>query len=220
MCGRFALYSDYPRLSASLKLPLAEPAETLAPRYNVPPGTFITAVRRAEDEAPLAMDALWWGYRPHWAGEKAPQPINATVEKVATSHYFKGAFAHHRCLVPVDGWFEWIPIDGKKQPHFLCRVDREPLWLAGIWAKRADGTPGCAIITESARGVAGEVHSRMPLALDAESFEPWLDPHLTDRETIRNVVRHLDAQLITHWPVSPRVNRPTNDDAELIEPAG
>ncbi|WP_250148384.1 SOS response-associated peptidase [Halomonas jincaotanensis] len=60
----------------------------------------------------------------------------------------------------------------------------------------------------------------MPLALDAESLEPWLDPDLTDRETIRNVVHHLAAGLITHWPVSTRVNRPGNDeDAALINPA-
>jgi putative SOS response-associated peptidase YedK len=220
MCGRFALYSDYPKLSAALKLPLEEPEQPLTQRYNVPPGTYITAVRHADDEAPLVMDELWWGYRPHWAIDKAPQPINATVEKVATSSYFKGAFAHHRCLVPADGWFEWVPVDGKKQPHFLCREDREPLWLAGIWAERADGTPGCAIITEPARGAAKEIHSRMPLALDSGSLEPWLDPDLTDRETIRSVVHHLDAELITYWPVSPRVNRPGNDgDDSLINPA-
>ncbi len=111
-------------------------------------------------------------------------------------------------------------MDGKKEPHFLCREDREPLWLAGIWAERVDGTPGCAIFTEPARGTAKEIHSRMPLALDAESLEPWLDPHLTDRETIRNVVHQLEAELITHWSVSTRVNRPGNDeDAELINPA-
>ncbi len=104
MCGRFALYSPYPNLSESLRLPL-EVGE-VTPRYNVPPGTFISAVRRADDEAPLVMEELWWGYRPHWAIGKAPQPINATVEKVATFHYFKGAFAHHRCLVPADGWYE------------------------------------------------------------------------------------------------------------------
>ncbi|MDL0433761.1 hypothetical protein QPM17_21685 [Marinobacter sp. TBZ242] len=55
MCGRCALYSDYPKLSASLRLPLAEPSVPLAQRYNVSPGTFITAVRRADDEAPLVM---------------------------------------------------------------------------------------------------------------------------------------------------------------------
>lgn len=60
---------------------------------------------------------------------------------------------------------------------------------------------------------------RMPLALDAESLEPWLDPHLTDRETIRHVVHHLAAELLTQWPVSTRVNRPGNDNASLIVPA-
>lgn len=45
------------------------------------------------------MDEVWWGYRPHWAKEKAPEPINATVEKVATSNYSRGAFAHYCCLM-------------------------------------------------------------------------------------------------------------------------
>lgn len=97
MCGRF-FYSPYPSLAASLRLPLEE-ARELTPRYNVSPGTFITTVCRRDAEAPLVMDELWWEYRPHWAGDKAPQPINATVEKVATSNYFRGAFARHRCLV-------------------------------------------------------------------------------------------------------------------------
>lgn len=117
MCGRFALYSPYPKLSKALRLSL-KPGE-LTPRYNVAPGTWITAVRHLSDDAPLVMDEVWWGYRPHWAKEKAPEPINATVEKVATSNYFRGAFAHHRCLVPADGWYEWLPVDGRKQPHFL-----------------------------------------------------------------------------------------------------
>ncbi|WP_231498528.1 MULTISPECIES: SOS response-associated peptidase [Halomonas] len=175
-------------------------------------------MRHPSDDAPLVTDEVWWGYRPHWAKEKAPEPINATVEKVATSNYFRGAFGHHRCLVPADGWYEWLPVEGRKQPHFLCREDREPTWLAGIWNERLDGKPGCTILTEPARGVAAEIHSRMPLALGAESLEPWLDPYLTDRETIRHVVHHLPAELITHWPVSTRVNKPTHDDAELIEP--
>lgn len=216
MCGRFALYSDYPRLAAALKLPLVE--RELSPRYNVAPGTWIPAVRWRDEESSLVLDEVWWGYRPHWADDKAPQPINATVEKVATSNYFRGAFARHRCLVPADGWFEWVRVEGRKQPHYLTRSDGEPLWFAGIWTGRPDGKPGCAILTEPARGVAEEIHPRMPLALDAESLGPWLDADLTNRETVRQVVRHLDAALITHWPVSQRVNKPIEDDAELITP--
>ncbi|SFU41104.1 SOS response-associated peptidase [Halomonas korlensis] len=218
MCGRFALFSTGSQLSQALGLPLQ--VRQLKPRYNVAPGTFIAVVHRPEGDASLVMEEMWWGFKPYWAGEKAPQPINATVEKVASSNYFRGAFAHHRCLIPADGWYEWLAVGGKKQPYFLCREDREPVWLAGIWTERADGTRGCAIITEPARGAAKEIHSRMPLALDAGSLGPWLDPHLTDREALRQIVRHLDAKLITCWPVSIRVNRPGNDeDAGLINPA-
>ncbi|WP_016855850.1 SOS response-associated peptidase [Halomonas smyrnensis] len=218
MCGRFALFSPYPKLAEALRLPPAR--HDLIPRYNVTPGTWITAVRQLEEDDAPVMDELWWGYKPHWAGDKAPQPINATVEKVATSHYFRGAFAHHRCLIPADGWYEWKPVEGHKQPHFLTRRDGEPLWLAGIWAERADGKPGCAILTEPGRGAAKVIHDRMPLALDDASLAPWLDPALSEREAIRQVVHHLDADAITHWPVSPRVNRPTQNDADLIAPLG
>ncbi|MGM0703895.1 MAG: SOS response-associated peptidase [Pseudomonadota bacterium] len=220
MCGRFSLYSDFPRLAQSLRLPLDQTGLDLEPRYNVAPGTWIAAVRHPDEESPLVMDRVWWGYHPHWATGQAPEPINAKSEGVATSRYFRGAFARHRCLVPADGWYEWLPVDGRKQPHYLTRRDREPLWLAGIWAERPDGSPGCAILTEPARGAAAEIHERMPLAVDDDSHEPWLDPHLTERETLRNVVHHLDAELLTHWPVSTRVNRPISDDASLVEPAG
>ena len=95
MCGRFAHYSDFPSLAASLKLPLAE--GELTPRYNVAPGTWISAVRRHDDSGQLSLDSLWWGYRPHWADDKAPQPINATVEKVATSPYFRKRSTNPTC---------------------------------------------------------------------------------------------------------------------------
>lgn len=218
MCGRFALFSPYPKLADRIGLPAL--VEQLEPRYNIPPGTWISAVRHPGAEEPPALDQLWWGYKPKWAGEKAPQPINATLEKVATSGYYKQAFSRGRCLVPADGWYEWLKTDAGKQPYFLCREDRVPLWMAAIWTERADGNPGCAIITEPARGSAEAIHGRMPLLLDDATLEAWLDPDLTDRETIRALVRHLDAGLITHWPVSRAVNKPgEGQGAELINPA-
>ncbi|MBB3142180.1 putative SOS response-associated peptidase YedK [Halomonas organivorans] len=107
---------------------------------------------------------------------------------------------------------------GGKEPHFLCRSDRKMLWLAGIWADYGDDAACCAIITEPARGCAADIHDRMPLVLADDSFDDWLDPELQEREAIRSAVHHLDGALLTHWPVSRRVNRPANDDASLIEP--
>lgn len=217
MCGRFAIYSQPPAVTRQLGLP--DPENGWAARYNVTPGTWIPGAYHPDEEAGRSLGQLWWGYRPHWATGKAPEPINAKVEGVAASRYFRGAFARHRCLVPANGWYEWRETDAGKQPHFITRHDGELLWFAGIWSERPDGKPGCAILTEPARGAAAEVHDRMPLVLDDDSLDPWLDADLTDRETIRNVIRHVQADAMTHWPVSPRVNRPGNDDPTLIERA-
>ncbi|MGM0985406.1 MAG: SOS response-associated peptidase family protein [Pseudomonadota bacterium] len=81
MCGRFALYSPYPKLSESLCLTLE--LRKLEMRYNAVPGTWITAVRRPGDEVPLDMDEVWWGYRPYWAKEKAPEFMTVTVGGLA-----------------------------------------------------------------------------------------------------------------------------------------
>lgn len=101
MCGRFAIYSQPPEISRRLGLP--EPESGWTARYNVTPGTWIPGAHHPDSENGLSLGQLWWGYLPHWATGKAPEPINAKVEGVATSRYFKGAFARHRCLIPADG---------------------------------------------------------------------------------------------------------------------
>ncbi|MFI8750075.1 SOS response-associated peptidase [Vreelandella lionensis] len=218
MCGRFALFTPLERLAR--KVGASVPEQKVVFRYNVAPGTWITAVRQASENEPPVIDQMWWGYRPRWAKSTGNQPINARVETVATNAYFKSAFARHRCLIPADGWYEWIKDTKPKQPHYLCRKDRKPLFFAGIFAEREDGSLGCAIITEPARGSATDVHDRMPLILDDASLEHWLAPDLTDRETIRSMVHHLDADLIEHWPVSTLVNKPVEGQGEeLINPA-
>ncbi|WP_280951306.1 SOS response-associated peptidase family protein [Salinicola sp. CR57] len=89
-----------------------------------------------------------------------------------------------------------------------------------MWTERADGKPGVAILTELARGSAANIHDRMPLILTDESLEPWLDPALTDRDTIRRFVKHAPAEAFTHWAVSTGVNQPgEGEDEGLVNPA-
>ncbi len=216
MCGRFALFSDPPRIARRLGLP--EPEANWQPRYNVAPGTWITGVRRSDPDDDARFDSLLWGYRPHWAGQSGPEPINARAERLDSSRYFRGAFHKHRCLIPADGWYEWLPGEAGKQPYFIAREDREPLFLGAIWEPYADDTAGCAIITEPARGIARDIHDRMPLVLDDRSLEAWLDPGLVERDAIRAAVHHLEAEALTAWPVSTRVNRSDHEGASLVEP--
>ncbi|MBP5979086.1 MAG: SOS response-associated peptidase [Halomonas sp.] len=164
MCGRFALFS-----------PLSQQAnkvDATRPRYNVAPGTWVTAIRQpSESEAPF-FDDLWWGYRPAWAKGKNHQSINARFETVATNAYFKTAFSKQQCIILTDGWYKWIKNTNPKQPHFICRQDRSPLFFTGLYAKREDGTLGCAIITEPTRGNASETFAYESDGLIAGFYSP------------------------------------------------
>lgn len=218
MCGRFALYSAYPKLARKVGATVVE--RDPVPRYNIPPGTWIAAVLQTDAGESPVIDDLWWSYAPKWIKGNARQVINAKVEKAHSSGFYTPSYSKRRCLIPADGWYEWDKSATPKQPHYFCREDLEPIFFAGLYAEREDGKLGCAIITEPARGVAETIHSRMPFVLDDESIEPWLDPDLTDKESVRNIALHLDASLIIHWPVSTAVNKPSDDQgAELLNPA-
>ncbi len=109
----------------------------------------------------------------------------------------------------------WIPASCL---IFFTRYDHEPLFTAGVWAHRADGEPGCAIITEPARGAASDIHARMPLVLDDNCLQAWLDPELQDPQDVREAVHRLEPEAVTCWRVSTRVNQSANTGADLIEP--
>jgi len=217
MCGRFAMYT-LPSTMAWRYFGLDRRPGDDAPRYNVAPGTPIALFRAGEGAEPVELDFSWWGFRPHWAGDDAPAAINARAETVASSRYFHRAFSRHRGLVPADGWYEWRPTEAGKQPHFITRADGEPVWLAAIWTRAPEGEgTRCAIITQPAAENLRHVHSRMPMALDLDCAEAWLDPEATERDAIKAATRRLEPGLITDWPVSRRVNRPDNDDPGLLE---
>lgn len=216
MCGRYALHSPPAVIGAPLQL--EPPADPWPARYNIAPGGWIPGVRQDESLGQPRFDQFWWGYRPYWATQDAPQPINAKAENLDRSRYFRGAFHRHRCLIPADGWYEWLNDADCKQPHYISRADRQPLYLAGIWTLNAEQQDSCALVTEPARGPLQQIHARMPLVLDDASLTAWLDPHLCEREAISAAVHHLPVTQLISWPVSTRVNRATQDDPSLIEP--
>lgn len=215
MCGRYALFSDPARIAN--KLGVASPPDDWKPGYNIAPGTDILGVRFSASQEQRVFDRFHWAYRPHWADDSAPQPINARAENLESSRYFRSAFHKHRCLLPADGWYEWQATEKGKQPWFFAREDGEPLFMAGIWVIDPQDRPACAIITEPARGQADDIHPRMPLVLHDSCLQTWLDPKVQDRQALRRSMDRLDPEILTCWPVSTKVNRTDNDSAELVE---
>ena len=219
MCGRFALKASTAEAAGRL-LGLPPLPDWVTSRYNIPPGTEIPVIR-ADAQGALEWTLAEWGFRPRWAQSDAPKPINARAETVATSKYFREAFAHRRCLVPADGWYEWQASDGPKQPWFITPGEDDGtgvLFLAGIWEPAAEDSICCAIVTEPARPPLDWIHERQPLALDASCLPAWLDPGLTERDAVRTAVRRLPTAGLRAYPVSTEVNRPESDHEGLLEP--
>ncbi|MFO7581762.1 SOS response-associated peptidase [Guyparkeria sp.] len=213
MCGRYALHTAPLKVAQSLGLPIDLDWDAT---YNIAPGQPVPVIATdPEGDKPAALYARW-GFHPHWAGSKAPTPINARAESLRDSRYFLGSFRHHRCLVPADGWYEWTESGGKKLPWYFRRDDGKPIVFAGLLAKGKDDSQTMAIITEPARGIAKTIHDRMPLVLTPESIPAWLAPELTDPDELREHVHHEPIEDFRTHRVSPAVNRADAVGADLV----
>ncbi|MBW0148982.1 SOS response-associated peptidase [Marinobacter arenosus] len=219
MCGRFTFYTPPETLINDFFPDGLEVDGHFDPEYNIPPGVGIPMIRTSMT-GPLILTHSHWGFRPVWAGDKAPAPINARAETVATSRYFREAFAHHRCLIPANGWYEWKQTAQGKEPHYLtpANPERTPaIFFAGIWTPReGDDTTACAIITEPASEAFRHIHDRQPVVLDPACFPRWLDPSLTDRDGIRAATHRLPGDQLEAFRVSTDVNNPRHNTPDLI----
>ena len=137
-----------------------------------------------QDGAARRVTTRHWGLVPFWAKDAkvGNRMINARAETVATSGAFKRAFAKLRCLVPVNGFYEWQRLRGRKnkQPYFFHRPDGEPFAFAGLWATwrgRPDVEPlrTCTIVTTRTSRQLAHIHDRMPVMLPPDAEAPWLD---------------------------------------------
>jgi putative SOS response-associated peptidase YedK len=154
---------------------------------------------------------------------KAASMINARSETASTKPAFCDALKFRRCLIPADGFYEWQKIGSTKQPYCF-EVNRGELFsFAGLWETWNDSSgktiETCSILTTIANALTVAVHDRMPMILDEHCYDLWLDPRITDPAFVSEFLKPFDARLMNCFPVSSRVNRPANDDAECSAPA-
>ncbi|MGH3554203.1 MAG: SOS response-associated peptidase [Mycobacterium sp.] len=244
MCGRFAVTTDPAALAEKIQAineaRAARPQDAAGPNYNVAPTTTIaTVVRRhdePDDEPTRRVRLMRWGLVPPWvkAGSdgapesKGPQLINARADKVTASPAFRTSAKSKRCLVPMDGYYEWRanPATGsgkkaRKTPFYMYRADGELLFMAGLWSvwkPAKDATPllSCTIITTDAVGELAGIHDRMPLIVAEHDWDHWLDPDaLPDPDLLACPP---DVRGITMREISTLVNHVRNNGPELLEP--
>jgi putative SOS response-associated peptidase YedK len=216
MCGRVTQFSRWAEIVKSLGAPPA----AVVPRYNISPGTPLLSVRR--EQGVLRTEALPWGFVPAWAPADETGHANARAEEIFARPTFRDAARARRCVVPLDGYYEWKTEGKLKVPYYFRAADGGPLAVGGLWSLRlaADGTSRrtLCLVTVAPNREAGEVHSRMPVVLTGDARQAWLsERELTPDDFAGLAVTAPDRMLSLHR-VTPDVNRVAVDAEHLVRP--
>jgi putative SOS response-associated peptidase YedK len=203
--------------------PKPPPLSPLSPRYNIAP-TQKAPVVRAKADGSVELFMPRWGLVPYWAKDIAigNRMINARSETAAEKPSFKSPFRRRRCVVLADGFYEWKSADGAKQPFHIHLDGQRPFVMAGLWDRWTKGDEGVVesftILTTEANERVRELHDRMPVILDPEACDTWLDPTLDEPAELTALLRPYEADRMGFFPVSKQVNSPRNEVAECIRP--
>jgi putative SOS response-associated peptidase YedK len=222
MCGRYRL---------SRRKQLVEECFDTAPweddwnpRFNVAPTQPVPAIRQNPKEPVRELSLLRWGLIPSWAKDSsvAAKMINARSESASTKPAFRDALKSRRCLIPADGFYEWARTGKGKQPYCFEVNEGELFAFAGIWDRWKDPSgkivETCSILTTTPNAVTSPVHDRMPVILDPEGYDLWLDPGMKNVDAASELLKPYDPRLMRCYPVSSRVNHVGNDDEACSAP--
>ncbi len=220
MCGRFTLRTPASQLVEIFDL-LRTPDLQL--RFNIAPTQPVAVIRQTDEGREPSM--LHWGMIPSWAKDPSigSRMINARGETVATKPSFRSAFRRRRCLIMTDGFYEWKKTGGKtKQPYYIGRADDQPFAFAGLWefwsGADASAIESCTIITTKPNELLSEIHDRMPVILQPDDYDRWLDPAFEDKDELQSLLVANPADEMAMRPVSTIVNNPRNERPECLDP--
>jgi putative SOS response-associated peptidase YedK len=222
MCGRYRLSRRKQIIEEHFDALSGE--EDWSPRYNVAPTQPIPVIRQHPKEPVRELSLMRWGLIPSWAKDSsaAARMINARSETASTKSAFRDALKSRRCLIPADGFYEWKR-NGKTRQPYCFEVNEGKLFaFAGIWDRWKDPSgqwvKSCSILTTTPNAAISPVHDRMPVILDPDSHDLWLDPGMRNAAATSELLKPYDGRLMRCSPVSARVNCVANDDEECCAP--
>ncbi len=229
MCGRFTLTrSDLSGLAGRLGASMGLDDEALhRPRYNIAPTDPHWIVRAKHEERRLL--PARWGLVNSWAADAkgAFKQINARAETVMARPAFRDAFERRRCVVPADGFFEWVGTKEARRPIWFHPADGEVMLFAGLYESWLDPASAMkirsfTIITTEANSLVAPVHDRMPAILAPESVDDWLfvpaEGAAVQARSVHTLLRPAAEDVLIATEVSRRVNSVANDDPACLAP--
>ncbi|HEY3324560.1 MAG TPA: SOS response-associated peptidase [Planctomycetota bacterium] len=222
MCGRVTLASTAEQIVEYFQL---TDLPSLPPRYNICPTQQVAVIRFDPQAGRRTLTLMQWGLIPSWASDPniGSRMINARVETAAEKPAFREAFRQRRCLIPTDGFYEWAKLPQGKRPYWI-RVRDQPIFaLAGLWDCNAKlgGEPilTFTILTTDANELVRPMHDRMPLIVEPNDFELWLDPNVREPDALKTLLRRYPSEKMVAQPVGHWVNDPVNEGPRCIQPA-
>jgi putative SOS response-associated peptidase YedK len=222
MCGRFQQQRPTSELAKIFEA--EDLTDAPGPRFNIAPTTEATVVVQREEQR--AIVRYRWGLVPPWSDDPkiASRTFNARSETVTTSPMFRDAFKKRRCLVPVDGFYEWHREGKERTPLATFNPDGLPLALAGLWTGRQDPETGewkrtFTVITTRPNDFMRRIHDRMPVIVDQANWDLWLDPTPRDAGELLGLFEPREDLALDAYAVVPLVNNVRNDGPDLWLPA-
>jgi putative SOS response-associated peptidase YedK len=229
MCGRFALNSTPRRIAAHFRL--RSDQFELFPRYNIAPTQPVFIIRQSAHSLESEHTHVVWGLIPGWAKDVAigNRMINARSESAAVKPGYRGAMRYRRCLVPVDGFYEWRKSDlpgvkkpAPKQPYFITHAGGDVFAFAGLWehwqGPGGEEIESCTILTTTPNKLMEAIHDRMPVILSPDDYERWIDTTLQEPEQVTDLMKPCPPSWLTMRAVSTFVNSPHNEGERCVMP--
>lgn len=223
MCGRASLTKNEKELELRFNATFySEDIERYnpLPNYNLGPGQFHPVIMNQD---PSHFQYLRWGLIPFWAKDEknAYKMINARAESILEKPAFKSSFKSRRCLVPIDGFYEWKKSpQGISLPYRFVQKNQEVFSLAGIW-ENWNSPEGkelftFSVITVKANNIVGNIHARMPAILFPTEEKYWLDNDIKT-DDLKELLRPYPDNSMFGYPVSTKVNSVKNNNADLLQ---
>lgn len=221
MCGRFTLTVSKEELMDQFQLDFFP--DDFIPSYNVAPSQNVLSAVQAPNGRRAGF--IKWGLVPFWVKDpKKWKPlINARAETLHEKPSFKHLLAKRRCVIFADSFYEWKSRDGKRTPYRILLKEERPFAFAGLWDRNQHGeqvVTTCTIITTEPNDKVANVHDRMPVILQDDGIEQWLNTERFTYNEVRGLLKPYSGDAMTLYPVSTIVNSPKNNSAECIVPIG
>jgi len=213
--GRLAIYDDKAFKSDAKQLISNDMIGSLTAKYNIPPTIPIPALLNNGNYL-----YTHFGYLPSWASSKSSMNINARSESIYEKKTFRESFRFRRCIIPINGFFEWKVEDKEKTPYFVKDSSKEYMALAGIWDEYFEESLNMnivtvALITCDANEKLGEIHHRMPVVLDKKDFNTWLKSD--DIVEVNKLFNIYPSDKLELFEVTNEVNKVLFNEPKCIE---